>query len=175
MSEQQVSDQRSDAKVSESAQDHVDDSGPHDFDNEPMVYETPHDYRASALRERERLLAQGADPDSIILISELPSHIPRREGESNADYNKRYSATLNAMIQRGVSIMNDKSIANVVASRFCAADGRTFDLGPGSGATKGEFREFGQWFADGAEAGQVPEVPEKWKKFEKPAGETSDL
>ncbi|KAK6812640.1 hypothetical protein RU639_011564 [Aspergillus parasiticus] len=43
-----------------------------------------------------------------------------------------------------------------------------FDLGPGSGATKREFREFSEWFSEVMEAGQAYEVPDKWLKFETP-------
>jgi hypothetical protein len=134
-----------------------------------MVYEAPQDYATSARQERDRLIAGGADPDSVIFQSELRNHIRRREGESSADFAKRYAETMNAMIGRGVSILNDQCTTDVVASGFGIADGRFFDLGPGSGVTKGEFREFSQWFSEMSEAGQVHEVPEKWLKFEKPA------
>lgn len=171
MSEQKVLDQRSGVIHSESAQGHRDDGVPHDSDDEPMVYETPRDYATYARQERDRLIAEGADPDSVIFESELCNHILRREGESSADFAKRYSTTMNAMIGRGVSILNDQCTADVVASGFRTADGRFFDLGPGSGATKGEFREFIQWFSEMSEEGQMHEVPEKWLKFEKPAKE----
>lgn len=169
MSEQEVVDQRSGAVHSESAQGHGDDGVPPDSDDEPMVYETPRDYATSARQERDRLIAEGADPDSVIFQSEIGNHIPRREGEPSADFAKRYAETMIAMIGRGVSILNDQCTADVVASEFRTADGRFFDLGPGSGATKGEFREFSQWFSETAEVGQIYVVPEKWLKFEKPA------
>jgi hypothetical protein len=153
---------------SESAQDDRDDGIPHDSDDEPMVYETPRDYATSARQERDRLIDEGANPDSIIFQSELRNHILRQEGESSADFAKRYVNTINAMVGRGVSILNDQCTTDVVASGFRTADGRFFDLGPGSGATKREFREFGQWFSEMSEAGQMYEVPEKWLKFEKP-------
>lgn len=160
MSEQKVPDQRS----------HRDDGVSHDSDDEPMVYEIPIDYAALSRQERDRLIAEGADPDSVILQSELHNHIIRREGESIDDYAKRYSDTMNAMIRRGVSILNDLLTADMVPSGFGTEDGRFFDLGPESGATKGEYREFSQWLSDVSVAGQTYEVPEKWLKFEKPAG-----
>ncbi|KAE8315419.1 hypothetical protein BDV41DRAFT_574793 [Aspergillus transmontanensis] len=136
--EQKDLDQRSGTIHSESAQGHGHDEVPHDSDDEPtddepMVYETPRDYATSARQERDRLIAEGADPDSVILQSEVRNHVPRQEGESSADY-----------------------------------DGRFFDLGPGSGATKREFREFSEWFSEVMEAGQTYDVPEKWLKFETP-------
>ncbi|CAL5871611.1 uncharacterized protein PFLUO_LOCUS5864 [Penicillium psychrofluorescens] len=169
MSEQKVLDQRSDVIHSESAQGHGEDGVPHDSDDEPMVYETPQDYATLARQERDRLIFEGEDPDSVIFQSELRNHILRREGESAAELAKRCSETINAMISRGVTILNDQSTTDVEASGFTTADGRFFDLGPGSGATKGEFREFSQWFSEMSEAGQMHEVPEKWLKFEKPA------
>ena len=108
--------------------------------------------------------------NTIILQSELRNHIPKRQGhESTSDFAKRYSQTMNAMIQSGVRILNDQCTAEVVASGFGTADGRFFDLGPGSGATKKEFREFGKWFKEISGTGQVVEVPDRWLKFEKPA------
>jgi hypothetical protein len=71
MSEQKGLDQRLDVIPSESAQGHGDDGVPHDSDNEPMVYETPRDYATYARQERDRLIAEGADPDSVIFSSEL--------------------------------------------------------------------------------------------------------
>jgi hypothetical protein len=153
--------------MSESAQDYRDDVGHHDSDDDPMVYETPRDYATLARQERNRLIAEGADPDSVIFQSELGNHILRREGESSANFAKRCAETVSAMIGRGISILNDECTADVVASEFHTADGRVFDLGPGSGATKGEFREFSLWFWEYSEAEQMHEVPEKWLKFEK--------
>ncbi|KAE8337292.1 hypothetical protein BDV24DRAFT_140236 [Aspergillus arachidicola] len=164
--EQKDVDQRSGVIHSESAQGDGHDEVPHDSDDEPMVYETPRDYATSARQERDRLIAEGADPDSVILQSEVRNHVPRREGESSVDYGKRYCETMNAMICRGVSILNDMCTADVVPSGFETEDGRFFDLGPGSGATNGEFREFSRWFSEVMEAGQMYEVPEKWRKFE---------
>lgn len=169
MSEQNVVNQRSDVIHSESAQGHINDRVPHDSDDEPMVYETPRDYATSARQERDRRIAEGASPDSVIFQSELRNHIPRQEGESPTDFGKRYAETMNAMIGRGVCILNDQCTADVVASGFMTADGRFFDLGLGSGATRGEFREFRQWFSKMSKAGQMHEVPEKWLRFEKPA------
>ncbi|RMJ21141.1 hypothetical protein PHISP_07990 [Aspergillus sp. HF37] len=168
MSEQEVIDQRSGVIHSESSQGNGDDGVPHDSDDEPMVYETPRDYATSARQGRDRLIAEGADPDSVIFQSELRNHILRQEGESSADFAKRYAETMNAMIGRSVSILNDQCTTDVVASGFRTADGRFFDLGPGSGATKGEFREFSRWFSKKSEAGQMHEVS-KWLKFEKQA------
>ncbi|OGM49656.1 hypothetical protein ABOM_001878 [Aspergillus bombycis] len=169
MPEEKDPDHRSAAIHSESAQGHGDDEGPHDSDDEPMVYEIPKDYATWARQERDRLIAEGADPDSVILQSEVGNHIPRPEGESPTDFAKRYAETMNGMIARGVRILNDQCIADVVPSGFETADGRFFDLGPGSGATKGEFRAFSQWFEEMLETGPMHAVPEKWLKFEKPA------
>ena len=71
------------------------------------------------------------------------------------------------MIRRGITILNDQCTADTVAPGFETSDGRCFDLGPGSGATKGEFREFSRWFEEVSETGQMYEVPERWLKFEK--------
>lgn len=177
-SEQKVLDQRSGVIHSESAQGHGDDGVPHDSDDEPMVYETPRDYAASARKERDRLIAEGVDPGSVIFQSEIRNHVLRREGESSADFAadfaNRYAETMNAMSGRGVFILNDQCTADVVGSGFYTADGRYFDLGPGSGATKGEFREFSQWW-EKSEEEQMHEVPEKWLKFEKPAEREFEL
>ncbi|KAL1848582.1 hypothetical protein Plec18170_007889 [Paecilomyces lecythidis] len=169
LSEQEALDNHSGVIHSKPGQGHGDDGVPHDSDDEPMVYETPQDYATSARQERDRLISEGADPDSVILQSELRDHIQRQEGDSSADFAKRYAKTMKDMIDRGVSILNDQCTADVVASKFGLADGRVFDLGPGSGATKGEFREFSQWFSEVSKSGQIHEVPEKWLKFEKPA------
>ncbi|KAJ5108999.1 hypothetical protein N7456_005674 [Penicillium angulare] len=160
--------QHADVVDSESAQGHEDAETPHESDDEPMVYETPKDYASSARRERERRIAEGADPSSVIFESEIRNHVPRRDGDSPAEFVKRYSETMNSMIQRGVVILNDQCTADVVASGFYTADGRYFDLGPRSGATKGDFRKFSKWF-DESEGGELNGVPEKWVRFEKPA------
>ncbi|OAG07644.1 uncharacterized protein CC84DRAFT_1163767 [Paraphaeosphaeria sporulosa] len=145
-------------------------SAPHDSDSDPMVYITPRDYASSARQSRSQHIAEGADPASIILQSELSTRIPRHENESPADYVKRYSETMNAMIRSGVKILNDECIADQVPDTF-SAGGKVFDLGPGSGATKGEYREFGEWFEEACgRGGELGEVPARWRRFEKPAG-----
>ncbi|KAB8274588.1 hypothetical protein BDV30DRAFT_208821 [Aspergillus minisclerotigenes] len=111
--EQKDFDQRSGAIHSESAQGRGDDEVAHDSDDEPMVYVTPRDYATSARQERDRLIAEGADPDSVILQSEVRNHVPRREGESPADFAKRYCETMKAMMSRGVSILNDMCTADM--------------------------------------------------------------
>lgn len=162
MSEETTLEQRSGVTHAESAQNHG------DSDDELMVYYTPMDYAAWARQTRDQLIADGVDPDSIIFQSNLRSHISRQEGESDIDYSKRYMETVNDMIRRGVKILNDQCTGNVVASQFGMPDKRCFDLGPGSGATKREFREFTEWFAQVPKAGPV-HVPEKFLKFEKQA------
>jgi len=132
-----------------------------------MVYEKSKDYATSAHQSRDHPIAEGVDPDSIIFQSDLRNRILRREDESPADFAERYRETINAMIGRGITILNDQCTTEVVASRFRTADGRIFDLGPGSGTTKREFREFSQWFSEISRARQVHQVPEKWLKFEK--------
>jgi hypothetical protein len=143
-----------------SSQDQVDD--------EPMVYETPQDYATSAREERDRLIAGGAAPDSVILQSEFQRLVPRHDGEPPEDFTQRYVKTMMDMIGRGVIILNDDAVADVAPDSFVSPDGRTFDLGPQSGATKGEYREFTEWFAQLSDAGG--EVPVKWLKFESTAG-----
>lgn len=171
MSEQKVLEHRSgDVTRSEKTQSY-------DSDDEPMVYETRKDYAAIARQTRDQLIAEGADPDSVIFQSNLPNIIQRREGESSADFQKRRFETMRDMRSRGITILNDQCTSHVVASRFGLPGGRRFDLGPGSGATKREFREFREWFTDIVKAGkargvpEVPEVPEKWLKFEMQAEE----
>ena len=148
---------------SESAQSSGDYS-----DDEPMVYETPQDYATSARQERDRLIAEGTDPDSIILQSEVKNYVPRQDGDSSIDFVKGYVETMNAMIGRGICILNDQCTADMVPTEFGPIDGRFFDLGPGSGATKREYREFSEWFSEASETGRIHEVPEEWLKFEKP-------
>lgn len=167
MSEQKAVDQRSGVIHSEAAQDHEDDGAPHDSDDELWIGCIPRDYATAARQERDRLIAEGADPDSIVLQSELGNYVIRREDESVDDFTKRYAETMMTMIHRGVAILNDLLIGDFVASEFKTKDGRFFDLGPGSGATKGEFREFSQWFSEVSVARQAYEVPERWLKFEK--------
>ncbi|KAF2482546.1 hypothetical protein BDY17DRAFT_298714 [Neohortaea acidophila] len=144
-------------------------------DEEPMVYSTPRDYATSARRERDWLLSMGADPDSVILESELCNYMPpRRAGESAGEYSKQYVEILNGMIRNGTMILNDQTTADVVASGFGTRDGRRFDLGPGSGATKGDFRAFTQWFGEVYESGEAYEVPERWLRFEEPQQRVQD-
>lgn len=162
MSEQEVPE--SGVSHSESTEDH------RDSDDEPMVHETRKDYGPSARAWRDKLIADGADPDSIIFASTLRNQMPRREGESSADFQKRFVKTMFDMKKRGITVLNDQWTTSIVASTFGMAGGRRFDLGPGSGVTKREFREFSEWWAEAAKAGQkVHEVPEKWLKFEKQA------
>lgn len=164
MSEQKVLEQRSGEILSELAESQ------RDSDDEPMVYETRKDYATSARQSHDQLIAEGVDPNSIIFQSNLRNHVPRLEGESSADFAKRYAETINAMIRRGVTILNDQCTSEVVASQFRTGDGRFFDLGPRSGATRGEFRDFCQWFSEASKASkarQMYEVPGKWLKFEK--------
>lgn len=146
--------------------DYTDNTSSHDSDDEPMVYVTPRDYATLARQNRDRLIAEGADPGTVILQSEVENHIPRREGESIGDFTKRYAETMKSMIRGGVSILNDWCTADVVPSGFGIPGGRMFDLGPATGVTKGEYREFSQWHSTVSEAGQMQEVPEKWLKFE---------
>ncbi|KAK6004237.1 hypothetical protein QM012_009087 [Aureobasidium pullulans] len=168
LSKQKITDQLPNATIP--AQTLTSSDSCHGSDDEPMVYKTPKDYATSARQSREHLIAQGSDPSTIILLSELPNHIqPRQENESLDDFAKRYSQTMNAMIKKGTRILNDQCTADVVASVFGTADGRVFDLGSGSGATKKEFREFGEWFKGIPKMGQkvMVEVPERWLKFER--------
>lgn len=135
-------------------------------DDEPMVYETPRDYATSARKERDWLISMGADPDSVILQSEVCNYVPQNPEEPLSEYGKRYVETMKHMIQNGVMILNDLTTGDVEASGFGTSDGRRFNLGPGSGATKGDFRAFTQWFHEVAEAGGIYEVPERWSRFE---------
>nr|POE99362.1 hypothetical protein CFP56_52755 [Quercus suber] len=173
MSDQANLDHRSGSTQSESAQGSGEDLSFQDSDDEPMVYETPRDYATWARQERERLIAEGAAPDSVILMSEVPNHVPRQEGESPEDFTKRYVATMNAMIRRGVSILNDRCTADVVPNQFTSSNGMVFELGPKSGATKGDYREFKQWFSGLSDGVETHEVPERWLRFLKPGVETS--
>jgi hypothetical protein len=166
MSQQEAPAQHSKAIYSESAQTHRDDGARHDSDDEPMVYRILKDYATIARRERDSLLAEGADPDSVTLQSELHNYVPRRENDSVDEYTKRYADTMMEMTRRGVRILNDKLTGDQMPSIFGTASGKVFDLGPKSGSTKGEYREFTQWLWGVQEAEQI-EVPEKWLKFEK--------
>ncbi|KOS38107.1 hypothetical protein ACN38_g11072 [Penicillium nordicum] len=107
-----------------------------------MVYRISKDYATMARRERDSLLAEGADPNSVILQSELHNYIPRRENDSIDEYTKRYADTMMEMTRRGVRILNDKLTGDHMPSIFGTASGKVFDLGPESGSIKGEYREF---------------------------------
>ncbi|KAJ5541533.1 hypothetical protein N7494_006609 [Penicillium frequentans] len=172
MSQQEAPAQHSKAMYSESAQTHGDNGARHDSDDEPMVYRIPKDYATIARQERHSLLAEGADPDSVILQSELHNYVPRRENDSVDQYTKRYADTMMDLTRRGVQILNDMLTGDMMPGTFGTASGKVFDLGPESGSTKGEYREFRRWLLGVQEAEQI-EVPEKWLKFEKP-GEGKD-
>lgn len=167
----------------QSTQDQVehndDDVSAHDFDDEPMVYITPRDYASFARERRAQLLSEGVDPKSIVFMSEIQNYLPSRaEDESPADYTKRYVDMMNSMIHRGVQILNDECTANVKPSGFGLADGRQFDLGPKSGATKREYRDFGEWWDcvthtdnDGDDEEEETkqrqvDIPKRFQKFE---------
>lgn len=137
-----------------------------------MVHFTPIDFAAVAREERDRLIAQGTDPDSIIFMSEFSRRFPQQESESNQNFSHRRSTTMKAMVADNVTILNDQGNGNRVPDRFPSKDGRYFDLGPESGVTKGEYREFTEWFYKvwRAEEGQVYEVPERWLKFVRLSG-----
>ncbi|KAJ5915459.1 hypothetical protein N7466_011392 [Penicillium verhagenii] len=167
MSQQKAPAQHSKAMYSESAQTHADDEARQDSDDEPMVYRIPKDYATIARQERHSLLAEGADPDSVILQSELHNYVPRREKDSIDQYAKRYADTMMDMTRRGVRILNDMLTGDTMPDTFETASGKVFDLGPESGSTKGEYREFRHWLL-GVQGAEQIEVPEKWLKFEKP-------
>ncbi|KAF3387955.1 hypothetical protein DPV78_012189 [Talaromyces pinophilus] len=116
-----------------------------DSDDEPMVHETRKDYGPSARAWRDQLIATA-------LILSLSS--------SKAPY------AIKCHDKKASPLPTLKS----VASTFVMAGGRRFDLGPGSGVTKREFREFREWCAEVVKAGEkVHEVPERWLKYEKQA------
>lgn len=142
MSQQEAPAHHSKVMYSESSQTHGDDGARHDSDDKPMVYRISKDYATIARQERQSLLAEGADPDSVILQSELHNYVPRRESDSVDDYTKRYADTMMDMTRRGVRILNDMLTGDTMPDTFGTASGRTFDLGPESGSTKGEYREF---------------------------------
>lgn len=71
------------------------------------------------------------------------------------------------MTRDGVTVLNDQTVADVVPDTF-SVRGRVFDLGPGRGVTKGEYRDFGVWFNEVASGdGEVVDVPERWMRFER--------
>lgn len=128
-----------------------------------MIHTYPVDYRTNALRERVRLESEGKE---VIFQSELSSHIPRQPDESDGDYAKRFSDTMNGMIQRGVHILGDKITHNTAPNLF-SIYGREFDVGPESGITKGEYRDFSQWMGSKqAEEEGYEGMPEIYRKFE---------
>lgn len=132
-------------------------------DDAPMIHTYPVDYRANALRNRVLLEAEGKE---VFLQSELPSHIPRQPNESDVDYTKRFSDTMNSMIQRGVYILSDEITHDIAPSIFDIY-GREFDVGPESGITKGEYRDFSQWMGSKqAEEEGYEGMPERFRKFE---------
>ena len=134
---------------------------PDDSDDDAlMVHVTPADNAITAPVERDRLRSEGQE---AYLMSEIPTLIPRREGEAGGDYAKRYSEYMNSLIARGVSILADNVTHNAAPNAF-TVDGHTFDVGPHSGITKKEYREFGDWLA--SEGASYSEVPERFKRFE---------
>ena len=139
---------------------------PRSDDDELMVYETPNDYATWARGEKAGMLSRG---EEAILQSEVSGLVSRREDEPVADFAKRWSDMHNDLIHRGVSILNDQCTADVVASGFGMEGGRTFDLGPGKGVTKGEFRDFGRWWDERVwvESGEGEVVvPERFLRWE---------
>lgn len=141
-----------------------------DDDDAPMVHKTPADYRSWALEERKKLQAEGHE---VVLQSEVGSLVRREPDEAPADYAKRYVEAMNAMIGRGVMILNDVTTANVRPDK-ATIGGRKFDIGSGSGITKKEYREFSEWVDSFKDVGEddIPgvAVPEKFRKFEIPKG-----
>jgi hypothetical protein len=146
-----------------------DPEGDHTLDNELLVHKTPRDYAGSARRKRERLIAEGTDPNNVLLQSEL---FTRKAGETVEDFTRRLSAEMKAARDRGAIILNDMSVADVKPD-FFQVRGKAFDLGRNSGVTRGEYREFGEWFVRvmDEKEDRVLEVPERWRKFEKPVEE----
>lgn len=139
-------------------------------DDAPMIHTYPLDSYTNALRHRDRLKAEGKE---VILQSELPSHIPRQPDECGGDYIKRFSDTMNSMIQRGVYILNDEITHNTAPNIFDIFD-REFDVGPESGITKGEYRDFEEWMGSKrAEEEGYKGMPERFRKFEVVKGTSS--
>ncbi|KAK5168997.1 uncharacterized protein LTR77_006306 [Saxophila tyrrhenica] len=133
-------------------------------DDAPMVHTTPSDHATWAPKEVERLRSEGKE---AMLMREIPSQIPREEGESGADYAKRFSEYMNNLIRRGVSIMDDQITHNAAPNQFTIGE-HEFDVGPHSGITKREYREFGDYlFSEGA---TYDGIPERFLKFEVPKG-----
>lgn len=136
------------------------DQAENDDDN-PMVHTKPVDYASWAPKRKQELLAQG---EEAILMSQLPSLVPRKENESGAEYAKRYSDKMNELIREGVSILNDHTTHETAPDIF-SVDGHEFDVGPHSGITKKEYREFSN-FIGGEEAVTYADVPERFLKYE---------
>jgi hypothetical protein len=157
---------------STTTEDHHTTEDFHDSDDEPMVHSTPRDYKTWARQERERMIAEGTDPKDVMMQSEVFRHQP---GETPEEMTKRIKATFKEVRSRGVMVLNDMCVADVKPDTF-QIGGRRFVLGPKSGVTKGEYRQFGEWFARMAEQGDElrEEVPEKFLKFEQPIDDTDD-
>lgn len=157
---QQQADQVAESKTQEVRPDEQPDE---DDDNAPMVHYIPKDYRSWAFAERETLQSQG---EEVVLMSELPTLIPREPDESGTEYVRRYTNKMNEMIRRGVSILNDQCNGDVAPNLFTVG-GHDFDVGPESGITKRQYREFGEWIGS-EEAGEkgYEGVPRRFLKFE---------
>ncbi|KAK3051359.1 hypothetical protein LTR09_007382 [Extremus antarcticus] len=143
----------------------LDESVSQDDDNEPMVHVTPSDNATWAPKEKEKLISKGKES---VLMSELPGLVgPKRDDETGADYAKRYSNYLNDLIRRGVSVLGD-TITHNSAPNGATIDDHEFDIGPNSGITKKEYREFGDWMS--GEGASYSDTPERFLKFEVPKG-----
>ncbi|KAJ5733811.1 hypothetical protein N7493_002597 [Penicillium malachiteum] len=167
MSQEEASAQHSEPEFSESSQIDIDDNiSPHDSDDEPMPYSIPVDYATLSRQERQKLIDEGADPDSVILLSEFHKYLPRGENESVDEYTKRYADAMMDLPRRGVQILNDTTTAEVIGCIHGTVSGKFFDISPRTGATKGEYREFMRWLLGGVQEAEELEVPEKWLKFQ---------
>lgn len=154
--------QHSGQNVDHSVQSAEDD----DDDDALMVHYEPKDNRSWALSEREKRRSQG---EEVVLMSELPSLISREPNQSNADYAKRYVDKMKELANRGVAVLNDQCTGDVAPDVF-SIGGHDFDVGPQSGVTKKEYREFGEWLgSEEAEEKGYEGVPERFLKFEKRA------
>lgn len=131
-----------------------------DDDDSLMVHTTEVDYAGHARKHREELLAEGKE---VVLMSELSTLIPCREGESAGDYVNRYADGMNDMIRRGVYILSDQITHDVAPGGF-HIDGHDFDVGPESGVTKKEYREFSELLGRGDLS--YDDIPQRFKKFE---------
>lgn len=133
-----------------------------DDDDAPMVYVTPNDYASWAIKEKEVMRSQG---EEAILQSEVKGMVPRHDGESPGDYAKRYSDFMNELVRRGVSILNDQTTHDQVPDRFFIP-GHEFNVGPKSGVTKREYREFTEWISAVSEGVSDEDIPERFRKYE---------